>query len=57
MIWESQSEDDSVIFPEIKTNLKEVKDWISSQPMTEQEKLLLSKYGIILKTDEQRKLF
>ncbi len=57
MIWESQSEDDSVIFPEIKINLKEVKDWISSQPMTEQEKLLLSKYGIFLKTDEQRKLF
>lgn len=57
MIWKSQSEDDSVILPEIKINLEEVKDWISSQPMTEQEKLLFSKYGLILKTDEQRKLF
>ena len=42
---------------ELRINLKEFKDWISSQPMTKQEKLLFSKYGLILKTDEQRKLF
>ena len=57
-IWDSQSEEeDPIIFPEIKIHPKEVKDWISSQPMTEQEKKLFSKYGLILKTNEQRKLF
>ena len=52
LIRDSQSEEeDPIIFPEIKINLKEVKDWISSQPMTDQEKFLFSKYRSILKTD------
>jgi len=57
-IWDQQreaGEKDHNIWPEEKTDieftLKEVKDWIQIQPMTEEEKEMFLKYRLILKTE------